>query len=677
MPTNILPLTTDTTSVTKSNKERIAFYGVPSWAATELVEFMDWCAAPLFEETVRKGCVYCSSFLNAAHEAGCNSFADLEPKLKELFEAIPLSVMRLWDFRFLLWLTADGKIALNAALSAYISDKNLLSCMIDAELCGDAIVAQDLLDLFSQRTTKLPVPAWAYEEFDQFDRETPASEYIDVQKSSARLLLRWLHRHYKLTSCSGIKPLMLVGYREFEKRSHFKVYVQRRRLFIDWLCDKGILPPFMPWASKDDYKDKLQLARGELSKQEPGDCLCSAEELFALADSVCAVMKKLGYSQTLIKAAQAALTNHSLYLYELDRGFSLEHGLTWAGQQHVVCNKGSYAVALFIASKLLRGQEVTVDSLMEEHYSPRLKRAEPFPKWAAPLVGEFLKWETALGWSESTITCKRVSLKRFVEYLQTHGCTDFSTLKVDHIDGFVLWDHHETSGGKSCYNLKIRGFLAYLADRRVIPYKVAMAMPGCCGRSVRPVKILTPEQREEIRRFCAEAASEKDSRIKLALLLALRMGLRKVDITNLKLTDINLDTNELEFVQQKTKRRLRLPIPDEVLEGLCQYLLRTPRSDIESDRVMLSLRAPHQKIKELNVQDTFKNLDCGHFSLHDCRRTLASDMLAAGVNMWTIVATIGHSDLKTVHRYLTSETEMLRECCLPMGDFAMSEEVWS
>ena len=82
-------------------------------------------------------------------------------------------------------------------------------------------------------------------------------------------------------------------------------------------------------------------------------------------------------------------------------------------------------------------------------------------------------------------------------------------------------------------------------------------------------------------------------------------------------------------------------------------------------------------MKTAGVIDTFNKFKCDHFSMHDCRRTLASDLLNAGVDMWTIVETLGHSDLETIHLYFSCNTEMLRECCLPLDCFAMSEEVWS
>lgn len=64
------------------------------------------------------------------------------------------------------------------------------------------------------------------------------------------------------------------------------------------------------------------------------------------------------------------------------------------------------------------------------------------------------------------------------------------------------------------------------------------------------------------------------------ILLGLDSGLRPVDITNLRLSDVNWRDGSISIVQHKTAQPLGLPLSSGVIEAMKEYALNwRPRSN--------------------------------------------------------------------------------------------------
>ena len=56
------------------------------------------------------------------------------------------------------------------------------------------------------------------------------------------------------------------------------------------------------------------------------------------------------------------------------------------------------------------------------------------------------------------------------------------------------------------------------------------------------------------------------------VMLGLRMGIRGVDILNLKVSDFDWQNKTVSFVQQKTRTAITLPVPTDVGNSIYQYI---------------------------------------------------------------------------------------------------------
>ncbi len=156
--------------------------------------------------------------------------------------------------------------------------------------------------------------------------------------------------------------------------------------------------------------------------------------------------------------------------------------------------------------------------------------------------------------------------------------------------------------------------------------------------------------------------------------LSLEIGLRAVDICNLKLSDINWKNNFIHISQQKTNKSYEIPLRTTYGNAIVDYLINErPISD--SVYLFLTKNAPFHPIKthaacyEI-LHNAFNNAGilkenriCGtRFTRH----IAASHMLRKGISLNEISALLGHSDPNSVNVYITTDEKILSSCTLPI-----------
>lgn len=165
------------------------------------------------------------------------------------------------------------------------------------------------------------------------------------------------------------------------------------------------------------------------------------------------------------------------------------------------------------------------------------------------------------------------------------------------------------------------------------------------------------------------------------ILLGVVTGLRAVDITRLRLSDIDWLNGEIKIVQQKTRESLALPLTADVGEAIKDYILNG-RQTTESDMVFLRIHAPHRQIQNaITINQIYyywcKKADIERKafdgkSFHSLRRTLGKNIILSDTPVTTVAQVLGHSDLSSTDRYIALDSCHLKECAL---DFSRIDEV--
>ena len=139
-------------------------------------------------------------------------------------------------------------------------------------------------------------------------------------------------------------------------------------------------------------------------------------------------------------------------------------------------------------------------------------------------------------------------------------------------------------------------------------------------------------------------------------------GLRKKELLNLKLMDVDLENMSIFIRQGKGSKDRVVPICSKLAESLVRYLEERKRLKKTCAEFFASLNHnmgfTENGLKHL--MDEVKAATRMNFSVHKLRHTFATLMLEGGCDIFSLSKMMGHSDIKTTTIYLSASAEHLR-----------------
>ena len=152
------------------------------------------------------------------------------------------------------------------------------------------------------------------------------------------------------------------------------------------------------------------------------------------------------------------------------------------------------------------------------------------------------------------------------------------------------------------------------------------------------------------------------------LLLLVRLGMRRGEVTRLRLEDIDWRAGEL-IVRGKGPRVERLPLPADVGEALAAYLRDGRVTDVGTRAVFMRVRAPRAAMTPPGITQVVvsasKRAGLGEVTPHRLRHTAASELLRRGAPLVEIGQLLRHRTELTTTIYAKVDRDRLRELALP------------
>ena len=269
-----------------------------------------------------------------------------------------------------------------------------------------------------------------------------------------------------------------------------------------------------------------------------------------------------------------------------------------------------------------------------------------------------------------TIDSHLLYISRFCEFAYTSG-KSLSTLQWEDIVAYI--DSTGKNRYAKCYPVKL--FMRYLYESHFITADLSLAFEGVTQRT-RKVPLISYFDKDEILKLeqSRDRTGPIGKRNCAMILLATRLGLRRSDVVNLQFSDLDWDNNQITILQQKTGKRIVLPLLGIVGEALVDYIAKgRPKS--KSKFIFLGyckqrgLLCPMTANKlTLVVSDAMREaeLDCRgrHHGPHSLRHSLATTMMNQGVDIHTISGVLGHSSIESTMSYLNVNLKTLSICAL-------------
>ena len=276
------------------------------------------------------------------------------------------------------------------------------------------------------------------------------------------------------------------------------------------------------------------------------------------------------------------------------------------------------------------------------------------------------------GLNQRTINGKLIGARKFLTFIFDSGLTCISQLRQHHVNSYISQLDSKTSVAKSAVLFFIRGFMAHLVEKHAAEKSLAKILPVILvNHSETLPSVYSNEEIEKVIN-AINTNGECACRDRAVIMLALLLGMRAGDIRNLKFNNVDWRLKTVTFTQEKTKKALQLPLPDECLFALLDYL-KNERPNSDSANIFVRSRAPHQAYGSGNVfyyiiSECFvrAGVDTNnkHKGLHSLRHSAAVNLLFNDTPYPVISGILGHENANTTKQYLRMDVKHLRQLAL-------------
>jgi integrase/recombinase XerD len=290
-------------------------------------------------------------------------------------------------------------------------------------------------------------------------------------------------------------------------------------------------------------------------------------------------------------------------------------------------------------------------------------------------IQSFLEYRKARGYSPDTIGDDGIYLGRFQKYLDAVGRTDFPELTQADILGFIRVLGYSTKATIHCTLCSLRGFFRYLNSEGILSVDWSYLVPK--DNYKKEAKLPTTYTKEEIERMLSavDRGNPKGKRDYAMLLLACRLGLRASDICGLSFDNLLWQENLIVLMQEKTKKRIELPLLAEVGNAIIDYL-KYGRPVSQLPYVFLHAGNEYRRLQEPTLHSIvcfylrragIANVEKKKHGPHALRHSLAGLLLQKKTPLPVISEVLGHSSTETTKTYLRIDMESLRMCALEVA----------
>jgi len=208
----------------------------------------------------------------------------------------------------------------------------------------------------------------------------------------------------------------------------------------------------------------------------------------------------------------------------------------------------------------------------------------------------------------------------------------------------------------------LRGLFRWLHQQRIIRRNLAPLVigPPQYARAV-PPKFLRPAELQKL--FARRPKTATDKRSWAMLHLACFLGLRPKEISLIRLDDIDFSRQEIILPERKGANPICMALPMPVIRAIAEYIIDI-RPETVKRELFLRLRPPFAQV---SGQLTGRNISqwmhkCGvEATAYHLRHTYALNLLKSGASVFEIKEMLGHDGIQATSRYLSIQTDMMRE----------------
>lgn len=274
----------------------------------------------------------------------------------------------------------------------------------------------------------------------------------------------------------------------------------------------------------------------------------------------------------------------------------------------------------------------------------------------------------------STLRRYKERIHHLYAYLVDSGKTLAEFTVRDATVFLEMLDKAKSPVAKDNIVISIRAFFRFLCGRGLLrDNRERLWMDVFKLKRVRNRKLPSVYTAEEVEAVIAsiDRTGPKGKRDYAMTLLAARYGLRVSDIIGLRFCNLLWEKNRISLVQQKTGRKVTLPLSEEVGCAIIDYICHG-RPGVDRPYVFIKAQAPYAELKTSGLGSNLSGWmrAAGIESLgrkhgpHSLRHSLATNLLGANQPLPVISEILGHASTESTRAYTRVSVDMLRQCAL-------------
>jgi integrase/recombinase XerD len=277
-------------------------------------------------------------------------------------------------------------------------------------------------------------------------------------------------------------------------------------------------------------------------------------------------------------------------------------------------------------------------------------------------------------WSPRTIDRRSFSLGKFIEYCTERGIEHASEITPEAIAAYRrhLFHHRNKRTGKALkfctqasYLSAVRHWMTWLFDQNHIDTNPATDIELPKEEQRLPASVLTESEAETVLSI-VDLTTPSGLRDRAILETFYSTGMRRAELINLQLDDLNRDDQLIMIRQGKGRKDRVVPIGKRALQWIEKYFqeARPELMDEPTTTLFLTTRGNDFHPNALTAVVRNYIVAAGitkRGSCHILRHTTATVMLEHGADLRSIQTLLGHENLNTTQIYTHVSIKRLRE----------------
>ena len=370
------------------------------------------------------------------------------------------------------------------------------------------------------------------------------------------------------------------------------------------------------------------------------------------------------YAWVLLVFSESIDLNRSRSITQKEIEFAVDHRIRYKRQSDGVTDpRSSRLLFIHVIKKWLRFSNRLAEN-KNKAITDFDKRFEKFIKFV----------RTEHGFSTLTIKSYREKLTNFFKFVGRKKVS-ISDLTIHDVDAYIARQGKNGWTRSSLHTLAacLRAFF-YYAEKQGWVKEIAAAIdsPKIYVQENIPIGPTWEDVKRLIDSFSSENASDLRARA-IVLLLAV-YGLRRSEVAELRLEDVDWESEILHVTRLKQRHTQQYPLDRAVGDAILRYI-KEARPQCKHRKIFLTLDAPirpllpecisaivRNRLKALNIDTPKKGSHC-------LRHACARHLLSAGFSLKQIGDHLGHSTNSATQVYVKVDLDGLRQVAeLDMGD---------